>query len=93
MIEKRRRLQDTYQIFEIDISQKCEILLFRDFGINKNKETSYFKQVDNLMKHKYLSKFSRNSSNRELIQIIEDREFIRNDKSIVLNPENLKIYL
>ena len=62
-------------------------------GINKNKETSYFKQIDNLMKEKYLSKFGKNESNRNLIEIVENRDFIRKDSSIVLNPENLKIYL
>lgn len=63
-------------------------------GWNKaQKEAAFFNEIDKMATDQYTAYFDTSESNRPLSTIIHDREFIRNDASIKLNIENLKIYL
>lgn len=68
-------------------------LTIDSFWTKREKEISFFDQIDKLFKSEYLHKFDKNESNRPLKVIIHDRNFMRVDASNVFNPENLKVYL
>lgn len=73
------------------ITEKWDLTIDKSW-FKKDKEHAYFGQIDNLF-NLYYQHMKKNGSNRPVHEIVEDRDFMRNDSSIKLNPENLKIYL
>lgn len=74
------------------LTEKCDLTI-DSFWTKKEKEITFFDQIDKLFVTEYSHKFDKSESNRPVKVIIHDRTFMRVDKSNVFNPENLKIYL
>ena len=64
-----------------------------DAGLNKEKEETFFNQIDKLFKTQFLHNFDKNVRNRSILELIEDRDFMRKDESNIFDPENVKIYM
>jgi hypothetical protein len=74
------------------ITDQCDLTLQKGWS-KKDKERAFFAQVDKVYETLYSDKVDGYKTNRPVTEIIDDRDFIRNDESIKLDPENIKIYL
>jgi len=74
------------------LTDYCDLKIIKGWS-KKDKEHSYFAEIDKVFNLLYLDKTSPHGSNRAVSEVINDRDFMRNDNSIILNPENLKIYM
>lgn len=75
------------------ITEKCDLSINKNWTSKADKELAYFSEIDHVYKLLYHDKMSINRANRDLKVIVHDRILIRNDESIKLDPENIKIYL
>ncbi|CAI2368999.1 unnamed protein product [Moneuplotes crassus] len=73
------------------VTEKCDLSLQKGWS-KCDKEKAYFSEVDKLFLESY-STFFPTEQNRNIIELITDREFMRVDKFNVFNKENTKIYL
>ena len=60
---------------------------------NKVKEQQLFSEIDRIYDSLYSDKLKNHGNNRPIVEILADDDFLRNDKAIQLNPDNVKIYL
>lgn len=74
------------------LTDKVDLTVQKAMAKSK-KEELLFSEIDQLMDKMFIKYFDKNESNRSLKEIVTDDVLIREDESIRLDPENLKIYL
>ena len=73
------------------LTEKCDLSLQKGWT-KAEKERAFFSEIDRLFNECY-STFFPTEQNRNIVELITDREFMRVDKFNVFNKENTKIYL
>lgn len=53
----------------------------------------FFGQIDKLFKTHFMHNFDKNVRNRDVVDLIADRDFMRKDESNFFDAENIKIYM